>query len=318
MTKFKVNEVDKVEILTLADNYIDLLSGDNSAVVMRAIPVKDMRITNSVLAEHGFSALVKTTTADKTRTMLFDFGFSKDIAVRNAEALNIDLTEVEVAALSHGHMDHYGGLAEMAAKIAKKGLELVLHPTAFRQNRYIEPIPGIKVIFPSPEKEEVEQAGFRIVPTKQPFSLLDADVLFLGEIPRRTSFEKGLPYAFYEENGVKSWDPIEDDSALVMNVRGRGLVILSGCAHSGIINTAEYARDITGINKVHVVMGGFHLTGPAFEPIINDTVSSIKEIGPDYIIPTHCTGRKAALAFEKAMATQFILNMSGTKLTFAA
>jgi 7,8-dihydropterin-6-yl-methyl-4-(beta-D-ribofuranosyl)aminobenzene 5'-phosphate synthase len=318
MAKFQVNEVDKVEILTLADNYIDLLSGDNSPVVMRAIPVKDMRMTNSVLAEHGFSALIKTTTAGKTRTMLFDFGFAKDIAARNAEALNIDLTEVEAAALSHGHMDHYGGLAEMAAKIAKKGLELVLHPTAFRQNRYFEPIPGIKVILPTLEKEEVEKAGFRIVPTKQPFSLLDGEVMFLGEIPKKTSFEKGLPYAFYEENGVKSWDPIEDDSALVMNVRGKGLVILSGCAHSGIVNTAEYARDITGINKVHVVMGGFHLTGPAFEPIINDTVSSIKEIGPDYIVPTHCTGRKAILAFEKAMASQFILNMSGTKLTFAA
>jgi 7,8-dihydropterin-6-yl-methyl-4-(beta-D-ribofuranosyl)aminobenzene 5'-phosphate synthase len=95
-------------------------------------------------------------------------------------------------------------------------------------------------------------------------------------------------------------------------------VVLSGCAHSGIVNTVEYAREITGINKVHVVMGGFHLTGPAFEPIIGDTIESIKRIGPDYVIPTHCTGRKAILAFERAMPGRFLVNMSGTKLTFAA
>ena len=95
-------------------------------------------------------------------------------------------------------------------------------------------------------------------------------------------------------------------------------MVLSGCAHSGIINTVEYAREITGIDKVHVIMGGFHLTGPAFEPIIDATVKSIKQIGPDYVIPTHCTGRKAILAIEKAMPSQFLTNMSGTKLTFVA
>jgi 7,8-dihydropterin-6-yl-methyl-4-(beta-D-ribofuranosyl)aminobenzene 5'-phosphate synthase len=103
-----------------------------------------------------------------------------------------------------------------------------------------------------------------------------------------------------------------------MNLGSKGLVVLTGCAHSGIVNTVEYAREITGVNKVHAVMGGFHLTGPAFEPIIDDTVKSIKQIGPDYVIPTHCTGRKAILAFEKAMPRQSLVNMSGTKLTFAA
>lgn len=318
MGRFKLNEVDKVEILTLEDNYIDLLSGDSSATVSRALPIKDMQVKNSILAEHGFSALVKCTTAEKTRTMISDFGFSSDVAARNADALSVDLTEVEAAALSHGHMDHFGGLAEVAAKIGKQGLELVLHPTAFRPNRYLLPIPGVKVETPAPRKEKITEVGFQIVETKEPYSLLDGDVLFLGEIPRKTTFEKGMPNAFYEQNGEETWDPIQDDTALVMNVRGKGLVILSGCAHSGIINTVQYARELTGINKVHAVMGGFHLTGPVFEPVIDDTVKSMKEIGPDYVIPTHCAGRKAALAFEKAMPDQFILNMSGTKLTFAA
>ena len=318
MAQSKLNQVDKVEIWTLEDNYIDLVSGDNSAIVTRAMPVKDMKVTNSILAEHGFAALVATTTREKTRTMLFDFGFSEDVVARNAAALGVDLTKVEVAALSHGHMDHFGGMAQIAAKIGKKGLGLILHPVAFRRNRYLEPIQGIKVGLPAPEKEKVEASGFKITQAKEPALLLDGDVLFLGEIPRRTSFEKGLPYAFYEEKGQKTWDPTEDDTALVMNLRGKGLVVLSGCAHSGIINTVEYAREVTGIDKVHVVMGGFHLTGPAFEPIIGDTVKSLQQIGPEYVIPTHCTGRKAILAIEKALPSQFLVNMSGTKLTFVA
>jgi len=318
MPQVELNQVAKVEIWTLADNYVDLASGGNSAIVARAKPVKDMQVTNSVLAEHGFSALVTTTTGEKSRTMLFDFGFSEDAVARNAAALGADLTKVEVAALSHGHLDHFGGLAQVAASIGKRGLELVLHPIAFRRNRYMQPTQDIKFRMPPLEEEKVGAAGFKVTKSKEPLLLLNGDVLFLGEIPRRTSFEKGLPWAFYEENGQKVWDPTEDDTALVMNLGGKGLVVLTGCAHSGIVNTIEYAREITRINKVHAVMGGFHLTGPAFEPIIDDTVKSIRQIGPDYVIPTHCTGRKAILAFEKAMPGQFLVNMSGTKLTFAA
>lgn len=250
--------------------------------------------------------------------MIFDFGFSTDVATRNADALDVDLTEVEAAALSHGHIDHFGGLNDLATKIGKRGLEFVAHPAVFRSNRYLVPLPNLKIGAPTLERGKIEEAGFRIVETKEPFSLLDGDVLFLGEVPRRTSFEKGMPMAFYEENGKEMWDPTEDDTGLVMLIRGKGLAILSGCAHSGIINTVKYARELMGINKVHLVMGGFHLTGSAFESIIDDTVEAMKKIGPNYIIPAHCTGRKAVLAFEKAMPDQFILNMSGTKLTFTA
>ena len=318
MGEFTPNPVDKVEIWTLEDNYVDLVSEDNSAIVTRAVIVKDMQITNALLAEHGFSATVTTTTEDKPKTMLLDFGFSRDVVARNAAALGVDLTKVEVTALSHGHVDHIGGLAQVGARTGKKGLGLILHPVAFRRNRYMETKQGLKFRMPPLEEEKVEASGFKITKSKEPLLLLNGDVLFLGEIPRRTSFEKGLPYAFYEENGKKVWDPIEDDTALAMNLGSKGLVVLSGCAHSGIINTVEYAREITGINKVHAVMGGFHLTGPAFESIIDDTIGSMKQIGPDYVIPTHCTGRNAILAFEKAMPGQFLVNMSGTKLTFAA
>jgi len=317
MAKVNLNAVDRVEILTLEDNYIDLVAGDNSAIVSRAVPVKDMKVTNSILAEHGFSALVTITKGDKARSMIFDFGFSTDVAARNADALGIDLSCVEVAALSHGHIDHFGGMSEIKSRIGKKGIELFTHPVAFRDNRFLEPIPDICVGFPALDREEIRNMVFTIIETSEPRLLME-NMLFLGEIPRKTPFEKGLPYAFYKQNDQKIWDPTEDDTGIAINLKGKGLVVLSGCAHSGIVNTVKYAMGLTGIDKVHVVMGGFHLTGPAFEPIIADTVKSIEDVSPDYVIPTHCTGRKACLAFEQAMPDKFIVNMAGTKLTFAA
>ena len=316
MNMFKLNELNKVEILTLEDNYIDRLSGDDSSIVTRAKAGKDL--TCSVLAEFGFSTLVDTTLNDKTKTMVFDFGLSRDIVARNADTLNIDLTRVEAVSLSHGHIDHVGGLTEVVKKIGKKGLELVVHPSAFRTNRFRLLPTGVKIKMPPLDKKKVKNAGLQIIETKEPYILLGGNVLFLGEIPKKTSFEKGMRDAYYEENGNEIHDNLEDDTSLVMNVKGKGLVIVTGCAHAGIINTVEYAREVTGINKIHAIFGGFHLTGPAFEHIIDVTVKSIKKIKPDYIIPTHCTGMKAINAFQKAMPDQFILNMSGTKLTFVS
>lgn len=127
-----------------------------------------------------------------------------------------------------------------------------------------------------------------------------------------------MPEAYFEENGEEQWDPIEDDSALVANLREKGLVVISGCAHSGIVNTVNYAKTVTGVDRVHAVMGGFHLTGPAFSEIIEPTTEALKGIDPDYIVPTHCTGRNAVMHIEREMPDRFLLNMAGTKIVFSA
>lgn len=311
----QLNEVDKVIITTLEDNYIDLLSMDNNEVITRAMPLKGTEFSNSILAEHGFSALVTTISNNTPRSVLFDFGLSEDVAARNVDAINCDLVNVEVVALSHGHMDHFGGMKAMAEKIGKKDLEIVLHPEAFQKSRYVMPFPELKITLPVLTREYVKDAGFTIVETKEPMPLLSGDVLFLGQIPRNTDFEKGSPM-YYEKNGEELLDPIEDDTALVMNLKGKGLVILTGCAHSGIVNTVEHAIRTTGVSKVHVVMGGFHLSGPVFAPIVKPTVEAINSFAPDYVVPTHCTGAIASKAFEQKMPEAFIMNMAGTTLTF--
>jgi 7,8-dihydropterin-6-yl-methyl-4-(beta-D-ribofuranosyl)aminobenzene 5'-phosphate synthase len=311
-----LNAVDKLEILTLQDNYIDVAAMDSTDMVHRAMPLEDGEIKKSILAEHGFSAVVSVSAGGESRSILFDFGFSKQGAAYNADALDADLSQVEALVLSHGHMDHFGGFLSLVEKIGKKNLELFLHPTAFRRPRYIKVSEDFKIGLPPLKKEMINKAGVSLVESMDPRLLVDGQLLFLGEIPKKTSFEKGFPRMFYDEDEHSRWDPIEDDTAVVANVRGKGLVILSGCAHSGIINTVNYAREITGIDKIFVVMGGFHLSGADFEPIIEPTAEALKALEPEYVIPTHCTGRKATMHLEKEMPDQFLLNMSGTRMVF--
>jgi 7,8-dihydropterin-6-yl-methyl-4-(beta-D-ribofuranosyl)aminobenzene 5'-phosphate synthase len=317
MAKIPLTPVDQVEILTLQDNYIEMTAMDGNAIITRAAPLKAGEIRASVLAEHGFSALVKTMATGLTHTLLFDFGFSENGAAQNAATLGADMTDVEAATLSHGHSDHTGGMAKLAAMIGKRNIPLVIHPAAFKSPRYLKLGEELKINFPKLTREMVLSAGLSVIETETPYPLLDNTVFFLGEIPRSTDFEKGFPIAHCQKDGKEVWDAIEDDTSIVMNLKDKGLVILSGCAHAGIVNTVRFALDVTGIDKIHAIMGGFHLSGPFFESIIDRTTQELQNLHPTYVIPTHCTGRKAIMAIEKLMPDQFILNMSGTKLTFA-
>ena len=312
-----LNTVDRIEILTLQDNYIEITAMDSNAVVTRANPLKEGEIRASVLAEHGFSALVKTFSGNKTNTLLFDFGFSENGAAQNAETLGADMTQVEAAALSHGHSDHTGGMAKLVTMTGKKNIPFAVHPSAFKSPRYLKFGEELKINFPKLTRKMFEDAGLSVIETKKPYLLLNDMILFLGEVPRTTDFEMGWPLPHCQQDGKEVWDAIEDDTSIVTNLKDKGLIVLSGCAHAGIINTVHYAMKVTGMDKIHAVMGGFHLSGPFFEPIIDRTTKELQKLNPTYVIPTHCTGRKAIMEIEKQMPQQFILNMAGTKLTFA-
>ncbi len=316
--KINLKAIDCLEILTLQDNYIDLVAQDNNDVVQRAMPLKGGEIKNSILAEHGFCALVTINQADAARALLFDFGFSEHGAAFNANALDVDLSIVEALALSHGHLDHVGGMKKLIEKIGKPAIPLVLHPEAFRNPRFLKAPNGFKAYFPPFTPEKAEANGATLVETIQPYPMLDGAAAFLGQIPRVTTFEQGAPNLFYEEDAIEKQDLIEDDTAIIFNLKDKGLVIISGCAHSGIINTVTHAINVTGIERVWAIMGGFHLSGANVDTVIQPTVDSLKELKPHYIIPTHCTGRQAIWDIQKQMPECFIMNMAGTKLTFAA
>jgi len=265
------------------------------------------------LAEHGFSALVKTTINGEAHTLLFDFWiFRKTARHKNASTLGVDMTEVEAVALSHGHSDHTGGMKKLAALIGRQNIPFVVHPSVFKSPRYLKYAEELKINFPKLTREMVKEAGLTVVETEKPYLLLNDTILFLGEIPCPRILKR-FPIAHCQKDGKEVWDAIEDDTSIVMNLKDKGLVILSGCAYAGIVNTVQYAIEVTGVDKIHAIMGGFHLSGPFFEPIIDRTTYELQKLYPAYVIPTHCTGRRAIMVMEKEMPKQFLFEYGGNK-----
>jgi len=309
-----LQQVDRAEITVLADNVTDMLI-QGSPHATRAHFFKGTEMLPSLRAEHGFSVLVDIYLNNASRRVLFDTGAGGDVALFNVDRLGVDLSKVETIVLSHGHFDHAGGLMSILKRIGKSQMPVVLHPDAFLERWLVLPN-GQKIRFRSVEEDKVLEAGAKVVKITEPCPLLGNLVVATGEIPRRTQFEQGFPAHYARIDGKLQPDPlIRDDQALVMNAKGKGLVIISGCAHAGIINTVLYAKEVTRVNKVYALMGGFHLSFPN-EHIIDPTVEELKEIRPTFIIPCHDTGWKATNAILDAMPENFIPSAVGTTFTF--
>ena len=311
MNSVKLREVERVEVTVLVDNYTDLLLLQGTNVVKRA-PVLPPQ---AFLAEHGFSCLIKTIDGSEEHVMLMDVGISGTCLLNNAQLLKIDLSKVEALILSHGHFDHCWALREILPKVPK-GIPLVLHPDAFLSRRLNLPALKILVPIPAPVENMMREAGVELRKIREDSTLAAGRLLVLGEIERTTEFERGMPGAEAEIKGQWVKDPFSDDRGVVVKVKNKGLVVIGGCSHAGIINTVKHAQKVTGAPKVHAVLGGFHLTGPMLEPIIAPTIGEMKKFSPDYIVPTHCTGWKAINQFAKEMPEQFILNTVGTTYIF--
>ncbi len=198
---------------------------------------------------------------------------------------------------------------------SNKGLSLTLHPDAFLKRRLRMPNIGYRDM-PRLKEEDLIKKGVKLHKTRKASILCSNLVLALGETERVTDFEIGFPLAEANINGKWIIDPLNDDQALAVHVKGKGLIILGGCSHAGIINSIKYAQKLTGIDDVHAVLGGFHLTGPIFEPIIERTIDEIKKLAPDVVVPMHCTGWKAINRFSQEIPNQFILNTVGTTYMF--
>ncbi|MES9536958.1 MULTISPECIES: MBL fold metallo-hydrolase [unclassified Actinomadura] len=321
--------VDEVEILTLVDNVYDALLGDDErtrraragAGVVAAPQFEGGRTTAGMIAEHGFAALVTVRRAGRSTTLLFDTGRTPDAMVTNADRLGVDLGDVQGVVLSHGHFDHTGGLAGMAGLLGVRSLPMVLHPLVWTRRRLA--VPGREVEeLPTLSKRALNGEGFEVIERREPSLLLDGSVLITGEVDRTTEFEHGMPPPHQAWTGA-DWvhDPLVlDDQALVVHVRGRGLVVLTGCGHAGAINIVRHAQRLTGVDGLYALVGGLHLGGPAFEPVIPPTVAALTGLAPGLVVPGHCTGWRAQHALAAALPDAWVQGSSGTayRLTAAA
>ena len=178
--------------------------------------------------------------------------------------------------LSHGHFDHFGGLPEFLNRVSE-GISLVLHPDAFLRRRLNIPVIGRPVERPALDEKALKKAGAVLHKAREAFTLASDLVLATGEVERVTDFERDFPWAEAKIDGHWAVDPFDDDQGVAVKVRDKGLVVIGGCFHAGIINTVKQTQKAARTDAVHAVLGGFHHTGPVFEPIIEE----MKKIGPE-------------------------------------
>ena len=322
--------VDAVTLTSLVDNVSDLLLLDqgparragvltSSQMPRLSEPLFEQGETVDALrAEHGFSMLVTIHRGEERSFIVFDAGMTPDTMAGNMRRLGIDAAAVELVVLSHGHSDHTTGLDGFVRAVGRPNIPVVVHPLLWTRRRLA--IPGIEPIeLPTMSKRALEGAGFEVVEARTPSLLFKGAVLITGEVARTTGFETGLP--FHEGDFGHGWEPdplILDDQALVLHLRDAGLVVLTGCGHAGIVNIVRYAQRLTGVERVHAVFGGFHLSGPLFAPVVQPTVDALAELAPDVVVPAHCTGWKAAHALATRLPNAFIQNSVGTRYELGA
>jgi 7,8-dihydropterin-6-yl-methyl-4-(beta-D-ribofuranosyl)aminobenzene 5'-phosphate synthase len=306
-------EVDEVQITTITDNSLDVLMA-STAVAKRFPLQRDVFDHALPVAEHGYSVLIRVKSGDRRGTVLFDTGVSRKGILWNFDALAIDAKEIQAIVLSHGHADHAMGFLGLADRLGSRGIPLVIHPDAYLERKLVLPN-GDEFFLRSPNRADLRRENIELIESVNPSMLIDGMLLVSGEVARTTEFEKGMAVHRAKRDGVWGPDPlIPDDQCAIVNVRDKGLVIITGCGHSGIVNVIRNAQRLTGVDKVYTVMGGFHLTGGLFEPIIPATVAALKHIGPRYLIPGHCTGWSAMHQIAQAMPDAFIPNSVGTTM----
>lgn len=319
-------EADEVIITTMIDNTFDALL-PSAAGVTRA-PVSAGRVAAGqftdggtvagLRAEHGFSALVTVRTGNTSSTLLFDAGASPDALAVNAERLGADVAALQGIVLSHGHFDHVGGLEGLARLRGRPGLPLTVHPALWTRRRLRLP-GGQELEMPTLSRGALQREGFEVIERREP-SLLAGGILVTGEVDRVTEFERGMPpqHQAWDGHGWQHDAAVIDDQALVISVRGRGLVVVTGCGHAGVVNIIRHAMRLTGASRLLAVIGGFHLSGPAFEPVIAPTVAALTELAPELIVPSHCTGWRAQHTLAAALPDAWVQGSVGTTYTLSA
>jgi len=259
-------------------------------------------LTWSFLAEYALSILVEV----EGLKILLDTGLSISAAY-NAHILGIDLSSVDKIVLSHGHSDHTGGLREILMETGK--VEVIAHPNIW-DTKYVC-IGGEERFAGTPfRQEDLESLGASFNLTREPVWITD-NIVTTGEIPMTTDYEKVDPCLFVKEGSAMHPDPCADDLALIIKTE-EGLVVISGCAHRGIINTLRHAQNLTGENRINAVIGGTHLTSVS-EAGLEKTIADLRKMNIKRLGACHCTEFHALSRLAQEFSGIFFLNNAGTK-----
>jgi len=300
----KLGETTDVTVTFVVDNYADVFAPSKPGVERYGSDRKPL------LAEHGLSIYLRL--GSEGHEVLLDAGHTNVAVPHNLPLLEIEPKDVDEMVISHGHRDHTGSVVEFL-RMRGERTPVVVHPDAFLQ-RWRVLTDGSREGPWQESAEAWQQAGANMVYVEGPRQLANG-CLVTGEIPRRTGFERVSDRLFYSDGGKLIADLIKDDQAIVVNAKGKGLVVITGCAHSGIVNTVLYAQEVSGVESVHAVIGGFHLCD-ANEETMQRSIQALKGVAPRLIMPAHCSGFEATRRFAAEMPEEFVRSAVGTTLKF--
>jgi 7,8-dihydropterin-6-yl-methyl-4-(beta-D-ribofuranosyl)aminobenzene 5'-phosphate synthase len=283
-------------------------------------------------AEWGLAMHAESQANGETRNVLVDFGYTAETLNNNMAILKLDPSAFDAMVLSHGHYDHFGGMVGFL-KAHKGKLKAKLPFYVGGEDAFcLRKNPGGN--FGALDRRAIMDADLALMMSEGP--ALVADHAFTTGRIGQTSFEKPLlptqeivglfdGFGCYPEKmpaaknvGQYIPDDFDHEIATVYNVKGKGLVVLTSCSHRGVINAIRQAQKVSGIDKIHAVIGGFHIVPPLGDDYIRDTIAAFREIDPDHLIPAHCTGDRFYDLAREQMGDKVIHSAVGTRFIFEA
>jgi 7,8-dihydropterin-6-yl-methyl-4-(beta-D-ribofuranosyl)aminobenzene 5'-phosphate synthase len=332
-----VPTVDRLVMTNVVDNIYDVFAkaGRLDTITVQRTPLS---VQTPLLAEHGLAYHLESVRGSERKEILLDFSLTELNLFNNYRGLKLDPMTADALILSHGHRDHYGALPALAAAGQgkfKPGMTVYAGGEDTFCRRMVMtpsgPADGGQLDAPA-----LEARGLKVVLAKQP-TVVAGHAFTSGQIARVTDFETPPPAArlvaglmdsacsathfgptkVEAKPGELVADLFQGEHATAYLVKDRGLVVITSCGHAGVINSVRQVQKATGIDKVHAIVGGFHLA-PAPDATVAKTVAAFKAINPDYVIPMHCTGINTIMAVHREMPAKLVMPSTGTRVVFGA
>jgi 7,8-dihydropterin-6-yl-methyl-4-(beta-D-ribofuranosyl)aminobenzene 5'-phosphate synthase len=339
--------VDQLVMTNVVDNVFDVFARGGQ---IGDLTVRRRGVTNplgsgaQLLSEHGLAYHLMSQRGMEQREILLDFALTGASLINNYQALGIDPARADALILSHGHNDHYGalpGLVSLVPRWAERNVQLYAGGEDTFCHRWVVAPDGQRTDMGLLDRGLMEAHGLAVILSAQPAVVAD-HAMTSGRIPRVAAFESPPATARLEageagsgcepsllnhfpagtpeveaQPGEMVRDYFEGEHATVYHIKDRGLVVISSCGHAGIVNTVRHVQAVTGIEKVHAIVGGWHLA-PAPDDVVAATVNAFKDINPDYLMPMHCTGINTISAVQRELPGRLVMPSTGTRVVFGA